>query len=320
MGTHIKRIGLRAEVLHWWVGLWVMLACLLCANIAQADDLDGGFIWQVAKQGQAPSFLIGTIHAGKTGSKLPHAYQQAIQNTKTLIVESSEDDWEGLQGASLSMALQALMKDKQTLQQNLGKQRLQGLNQVLSRNGSKVYLDADAYLGTWVASMLVMTDYNMPDYSTDNGVDVRLMQLAKKQGKAVVALETLEPLLLFKNVPEALHLRIMDEYIKNHQAMQREQLQMARWYDAGNSRALIEHTFDVKAALRYYPKQDHRFWQQWMFGDLLQQRNTMWLPQIDRHLKRRPTTIAVGAAHLFGGSGLIVLLREQGYQVTPYRP
>ena len=31
------------------------------------------------------------------------------------------------------------------------------------------------------------------------------------------------------------------------------------------------------------------------------------------------TVIAVGAAHLYGGSGLIVLLREWGYKVTPYR-
>ncbi len=46
-------------------------------------------------------------------------------------------------------------------------------------------------------------------------------------------------------------------------------------------------------------------------------RNHVWLPSIEYMMAKRPIFIAVGAAHLAGNSGLIALLRQGGYTLTP---
>ena len=50
---------------------------------------------------------------------------------------------------------------------------------------------------------------------------------------------------------------------------------------------------------------------------LLTGRNKNWVAQLNEIMKNESVFVAVGAGHLAGGSGLISLLREAGYQVTP---
>jgi len=52
---------------------------------------------------------------------------------------------------------------------------------------------------------------------------------------------------------------------------------------------------------------------------LLHYRNRMWIPRMERQMRRGPVFFAVGAGHLAGKNGLIALLRKQGYRVTPVR-
>jgi uncharacterized protein YbaP (TraB family) len=49
----------------------------------------------------------------------------------------------------------------------------------------------------------------------------------------------------------------------------------------------------------------------------LYNRNKAWVPKIEKEMKNKSCFIAVGAAHLFGKKGLIELLMEAGYTVTP---
>ncbi|BAV06341.1 hypothetical protein SAMN05421788_106403 [Filimonas lacunae] len=50
---------------------------------------------------------------------------------------------------------------------------------------------------------------------------------------------------------------------------------------------------------------------------LLYQRNQNWVPIIEEQARQQPTFFAVGAGHLGGNSGVIALLRQKGYTVTP---
>jgi uncharacterized protein YbaP (TraB family) len=52
-----------------------------------------------------------------------------------------------------------------------------------------------------------------------------------------------------------------------------------------------------------------------MAAVLITKRNTEWLPKIVEEIKRNPTFIAVGAAHLGGRDSLIILLRTKGFIV-----
>jgi uncharacterized protein len=50
---------------------------------------------------------------------------------------------------------------------------------------------------------------------------------------------------------------------------------------------------------------------------LLDQRNRAWIPRISRIAQEKPTFFGVGAGHLGGKQGVISLLRDAGYTVTP---
>jgi len=49
----------------------------------------------------------------------------------------------------------------------------------------------------------------------------------------------------------------------------------------------------------------------------LNDRNASWIPKIEEYIKTKSCFIAVGAGHLPGKKGVIELLRDQGYTVTP---
>jgi uncharacterized protein YbaP (TraB family) len=51
--------------------------------------------------------------------------------------------------------------------------------------------------------------------------------------------------------------------------------------------------------------------------DFLNRRNRNWIPVISAQVERGATFIAVGAGHLPGGEGVINLLRNAGYRVSP---
>ena len=302
----------------------LMLALLICVygliqNIAWANDAEGGFVWKIQKSGQPDSYLIGTVHLGKKGAVLPESYVRILNKQTVLLVESNEDDWNGVNGIRLNQQMDGLIIAPVQLKNSVGSERIKRVNALLLRNGSDLQLDSNAYMAPWMVWMALATDYNMPGYSMDTGIDVLLMHAAKKRQRTIVALETIEPLHVFKRIPNARLLRAIDADLHNVQAMQQEQIQMLQYYHSGNSKALVAKTFDADDAVKQYPKQDRQFWKQWMYGDLLQQRNVAWMPKLVGQIKQGPTVIAVGAAHLYGGSGLIVLLRERGYQVTPYR-
>jgi uncharacterized protein YbaP (TraB family) len=53
------------------------------------------------------------------------------------------------------------------------------------------------------------------------------------------------------------------------------------------------------------------------YSNLIVKRNQKWIPIISELIQNKPSFIAVGAAHLPGKEGVLNLLRESGYTVTP---
>lgn len=52
---------------------------------------------------------------------------------------------------------------------------------------------------------------------------------------------------------------------------------------------------------------------------LIDNRNLRWITPLVQNIENKSVIIAVGLGHLFGKNGLINLLREQGYEVTPVK-
>ena len=53
--------------------------------------------------------------------------------------------------------------------------------------------------------------------------------------------------------------------------------------------------------------------------EFLGKRNEKWISRMVEKMDQQPVFFAVGAGHLWGDTGLISLLRNEGYTVTPVK-
>ena len=305
----------------WWRCVCVCMLCMLCMwmNVAWANDAKGGFVWKVTAQNQTQSYLIGTLHVGAVNTPLPAKYQQALSQSRLLVVESQDEDWEGVDGAAYKIALNTMMLSQKSLGEHWGSDRIQKINQLLRQKNSPLagVLSEQSPFAPWMAYMLLVTDYSMGAYTLENGVDVLLQKQAQLALQPIVSLEQLEAIAMFQRIPNDVLIRAVDAHLQNHEQEQAQQLQLIEAYYQGNSEWVMNKVLNQKESTQYLPEQDRVFWQRFLFDDLLQKRNEAWIGKIERHFKQQPTTVAVGAAHLFGEHGLIALLRARGFQVEP---
>ena len=138
-------------------------------------------------------------------------------------------------------------------------------------------------------------------------MDVYVQNEAKKHGKEVYSLETIQDQadLLFNHVEINEQVQMLLKYIK-----------------AGK----LESSKENERMNNCYMNQDLNCLDSLMNTSgfnaiesnlLLKDRNIRWIPRIEEIIKKQSCFIAVGALHLAGENGLIFLLRKQGYTLSP---
>ena len=80
--------------------------------------------------------------------------------------------------------------------------------------------------------------------------------------------------------------------------------------------ALLQKDTEFNPESSLSPAQQQQF-ADWFVQQMIVARNRNWLPKIQAEAAKQPTLFAVGTAHLVGNQGLIMLLRNNGYQVEP---
>ena len=135
--------------------------------------------------------------------------------------------------------------------------------------------------------------------------DIHLMQKAMGFGTDITALETVEfQFSLFDRIPLGEQVQELVSLVRNP-AEERDQFrsmtELYRSQDIGGLHQLITEDEFMRA-----------------HGELLiDQRNRTWIPAMEEMSRGKSMFYAVGAGHLPGESGVINLLREAGYTVTP---
>ncbi len=279
------------------------------------NELANTFLWKVEKEGQATSYLLGTIHIGKLNSNLPVAVTDAFDKSNTLILETNLEP-----SQTEMMSLAGLMMAEEPLSQKIGQQRFDLLLKKLENKlpgGAAAGLEM---LKPWAVVQLIL--YSEPEgYSTEFGIDKLLNEKAKQVAKKQEYLETVQEVSnYFINLPEEKINTLFDVALKNEQESIKQTQQLLEQYQNGQLGKLAKQYENKTEMLKHYPVSEHPFWEKWLYQDILIGRTQKWLPKIETQLAAEPTLIAVGAAHLVGDQGLIKLLRSKGYSVTPVMP
>ena len=74
----------------YFLALLMLLAA--ASGFARGAPEAETFLWQLSQPGRPVSYLLGTLHVGKTGARLPAHYQRALEQSAQLVVESNADE------------------------------------------------------------------------------------------------------------------------------------------------------------------------------------------------------------------------------------
>lgn len=285
-------LALAALVFLAWSADWRSLA-------AQ----EKGLLWEVNRDGKR-LFLLGSIHyLRQEHYPLNRAILDAFDASKRLVFEIDLVSTQA--GSAQRVTLEkAIYRDGSTLAQNVGDETYQ----LTARRAAELGVDMQMLqpMKPWfVALTLLSVKLQRMGLSPRLGVDHHLAERAKRAGKPVAGLETLE-----------FQLGMFDGLAR------REQEQLLR--DAAGEVAQLDHKIDdivnawlqadgdrlarlLLAGKKDYPE---------LYQKIIVERNRRWLDEITDMLHQGGgAMVVVGAAHLVGPEGIVEMLKARGFSV-----
>ncbi|QXC30476.1 TraB/GumN family protein [Aeromonas sp. FDAARGOS 1409] len=275
------------------------LLCLLLPLHAMADPA----FYRINK-GSEQHWLLGSIHAGKPSLyPLPDPVERAWQQSRALVMEVdmthiSQAQWQ-------EMGAITRLVDGKTLKDHLPIDLYRRTLIAAGQNGLNESMLAP--LRPWFAAItLTQAALERTGFRGEFGVDQHFAKRANDGGKPIIGLETLlEQLGYLASVGDNQTLMLestLDELPELEKGFTEV---MAAWQN-GDQATLINLLKEEMAP----PKL-----QAWLEQTLLAERNRNWV-------KKWPSLpnesfIVVGALHLYGEHGLLALLEQQGWRITP---
>lgn len=246
-----------------------------------------------------PSYIFGTIHLS-CEAKLNQEIQKALEATSQLYLELDMDDPEMQNKMMKSLG----MNDNVKISSLLSAEDYAFLDNYLKTKMNVSVAAFDSYKPFIISTMFLGTLLDCTPQSIEN----ELVRYSTIQKKPIYGLETVEEQMdIFNQIPYQLQ---AEELINSVKA------------DFRNDK------IELDAMINTYAKKDLDAMQKiidnsesMLNGEyrdlLLKDRNHNWISKIERIVKDKPTFFGVGAAHLLGEDGVIMLLRNKGYTIEP---
>ena len=263
-------------------------------------SLEKTLLWQLTGPGiTAPSYLYGTIHLMCPQDIIVSTELRAkFYSTKQLFLELNMDD----PSVMAKTMLQMNMKNDTTLQQLLSPQQYDSVSVAFKKiTGMSVDM-----MQTMKPELLETVIYpSLLGCAGAEAWEQKFMQMAKANNMKINGLEHVEDQLkIFDEIPYTTQAKEFAETILNIDSVKKSFIGMLDLYKQKDLNGLNKMMDDEDEFSDYSDL-------------LLKNRNEKWIPEIIEQAKLKPTFFAFGAAHLGNVSGVINLLRKQGYIVTP---
>lgn len=286
--------------------------CVIALSIATIFNAKAQLLWKVSKPDvEKASYLIGTHHLAPINIlDSIQGWNDALNNCDIVFGEVDKDSLTS--PASQQMMLSAAIAPADSsIYQLYTPLQIDSINTFLidvSNGIMSVNTFANfkpAFINTQVSLLLAMKA--MPQYNPQQQLDIHIQQQAINHGKTVAAFETAKQQIdLLFNYPISIQAKELMRTIRNkHNVIELSKL-ITRAYLRQDLNALYKIANDP--TLSFDEQSQQR---------LINNRNTTWVNTLLNILPQKSVIVCVGALHLPGNNGLIKLLRNQGYIVTP---
>ncbi|MEZ5013179.1 MAG: TraB/GumN family protein [Chitinophagales bacterium] len=281
------------------------LLCIFFSwQILHAQPAGNSLLWEISGNGMAESsYILGTMHVFDMDDFiLADEVDSLIEHTQTTVLEMDLTDTMAIYNS----VIQLLMPAGETISKYLTDAEYAKLDAYLTELMGTGLASFDNTKPIFVMSIVLMGGGSAGE---DNSVDLYILDEADYADKKFGGLETFsQQLAMFDSIPYADQVRFIMDALE----------------DANKGD-------DTRDALSdYYAKNDLNQLSTLVLADdplmtaysdvLLFNRNRNWIPVMEKYMQEGPVFFGVGAGHLVGPKGVLELLTQAGYTLTPILP
>ncbi|MDH5484357.1 MAG: TraB/GumN family protein [Gammaproteobacteria bacterium] len=263
-----------------------------------------GLLWKIEKPGMVPSHLYGTMHVGdprvvnlaapveQVFVKADHFVMEMLLNFRAVGVITSG----------------SFFNDGRTLASVMQPEQYQQLLQIFKQ---QLFLPEKAInnMRPWAVLMALMVP-GQPQVETDSAVDMVLYRRAALRKIPLMGLESPEEqLAVFESLSIEEQVWMLNKSVQEYGRYGSQMTSMLEAYLDRDLAALAE----LQEQFSYEESDiDDKF-----MYELIDKRNTRMVQRMQPVLQQGNAFIAIGALHLPGEKGVLHLLEQQGYSVSP---
>lgn len=285
------------------------------ADLNQA--LDGvpyteGNYW-IARRGDEVVHLVGTMHlADPRFGPIVERLTPVIEGASTLLLEATPDEEKQLEKALAERPELLLLADT-TLPEIMEPEDWDRLAEAATARGIPPFM-ASKFQPWYLSVMLAVPPCAMAQLAEKNGLDARLIAVAREAGVPMRALEPYDTVFeVFTNAPLDVQIEMMKTGLSDPQASEDQfATLLAGYFDERHAAG-----WELTRVLSYRLSDMDRSEVDKAFDEieagLLVSRNAGWVPVILDAVGPEPVIVAVGAAHFHGEAGVLRLLEEAGF-------
>ncbi len=263
-----------------------------------AQQNDNSLLWKVEGNGIKTSYVFGTFHMlPKEDFLFKDKVKDAFAASELIVLELDMDD----PSMQTEMLKHSAMPFGTTLVDYLDKDEYELIDTYL-KGKLGAGLEQFKNFKPLMVSSMVMMGYLGKDHAS---YEATLIALANEQQKEIKGLETIEYQMNAFNVqPYEEQLDDVVKLLNDKEGMTKMFTKMITDYKTEDIDGLYDFMNDY-------------FTGEGQMDAMLHTRNANWIPKISEYSKEQAVFYGVGAGHLGGKLGVINLLREAGYTVTP---
>ncbi|WP_400079365.1 TraB/GumN family protein [Winogradskyella sp. R77965] len=277
----------------------LVLTCLSILSV-NAQKLENSTLWKIeGNHLEKASYLFGTIHI-TCDATLEADVQKALDETSQIVLEIDMDD----PAMQTKMMGGMYMKDGKKISDLVSEEEFAIIDALITKEVGMPLKMVETIKPFFLIAMMYPKMIDCPMQSFEE----ELVKVAKEQEEEINGLETIEDQMqVFEDIPYEDQVADLLKTAKDNLANDKETFaKMLKVYKEENIDAMIEMMDDDEDS-SIAKHQDV----------MLVNRNKNWISKIGEYAKDQPTFFGVGAGHLAGDTGVINLLREAGYKVTP---
>jgi uncharacterized protein YbaP (TraB family) len=261
-----------------------------------------GFIWRIERDGRI-GWLVGSIHVLTPDYyPLPDAMQKAFLRAVTLLEEADVSEVSAPDVMEL-VRTKAIYSNGESLKTELSPETYQMTADRLQKMGLSI--EVFERMKPWMITLTLMAaEMKRSGFDPALGVDRHFFEKSAKMGKKFQTLETAaEQLGIFAGLPPKIQEAMLRDTVKGLEAEISQMSTVAEAWRAGDA-AVLERV--VLQPIMREPA---------LYDAIIVNRNRNWVPKIESCLEEGHCFVVVGAAHLLGPDGLVMVLKQKGYSV-----